>query len=195
MTTPRWIGLTGRAGSGKSFVGSRIAAAGSHTALHFAWELRHELQDILGVENAPGLWTKPTSPEVRWLLQQYGTNYRRSQNTNYWSDKAMERAEALDRPIVFDDVRFTNEAAAIQKHGGLIVRVLAPIETRKKRLGTLPPEHPSETDMDKFSVDMHITSTEDNLAFEGQLSRILVEATYDESSYLQAIAESLEGRS
>lgn len=197
MKTPRWIGLTGRAGSGKTYVAHSLAMAGAHYVEHFAASLRLELEDVLaeGAHLAP-LWTKPTSPEVRWILQQYGTNFRRAQDPDYWVDTTLARVEQTfshirQDSVVFDDVRFPNEARAISRRGGLIVRVQAPAEVREARLGELPPEHDSETAMDDYAVDMHITSTEDNLAFEGQVNRVLVEATYDSGVFLQAIADSM----
>ncbi len=196
MRTPRWIGLTGRAGAGKTYVADKLTLAGSHYQVKFAYALRDEIEQKLGVE-IPRLWEKPTSPEVRRLLQWWGTDWRRSEDPDYWVKRTMREAdEAATNPhlpdaIIFDDVRFPNEARAVQKRGGLIVRVLAPVEVRAARLGQLPLKHDSETAMDDYPVDMHITSTEENLAFDGQLNRILVEATYDQGTFLQSIAESL----
>ena len=207
--TPRWVGLTGRAGSGKSFVADQIEKAGKHYRHKFAYALREEIESVLGVDDAPALWQKPTSPEVRWILQQYGTNYRRAQDPDYWVKQTLDAvkrdrdrwaksfsAAFLENFVptapVFDDVRFPNEADAIRKEGGLLVRVLAPVEIRAERLGQIPDEHPTETAMDDYPVDMHITSTKENLAFGGQLTRILVNATYDDGLFVQAIQASLE---
>jgi hypothetical protein len=196
MRTPRWIGLTGYAGSGKSYVAQKIIDHGSHFRQRFAYALRDEIEQSLGVE-VPRLWEKPTTPEIRRLLQWWGTDWRRQEDEDYWVKKTLAEAdEMLTNPhidrasVVFDDVRFPNEARAVQRRGGLIVRVLAPPEVREARIGKVEP-HASETAMDNFPVDMHITSTEENLAFEGQLNRILVEATYDQGMFLRSIAESL----
>ena len=206
----RIIGLTGRAGAGKDFVcGALAGMAGIRMdgqnpklgvlRMSFADTLRFEIEDILnGGDELPVLWKKPYADEVRRLLQWWGTDLRRKDDPDYWVKRTMERLEKTqilpaftDAIPVFTDVRFPNEANAIRAKGGLIVRVLAPIETREKRLGTLPPEHASETAMDDYYADMHITSTEENEAFKGQVRGVLVEATLEDVDFLKAISESL----
>lgn len=193
---PSMIGLSGRAGAGKSYVAWSLLRMLNYWAIRgsFAAELRWEIEAALGLDqSASVLWAKPTSPEVRRLLQWWGTDFRRAEDPDYWVKKAMARYEKAPLPVVFDDVRFPNEADAIRANGGLLVRVLAPIEVREQRLGTLPPEHASETAMDYYPVDMHITSTEENPVFQGQLTRIVFEATVDKA--MEAIRESLDRRS
>lgn len=187
---PRLIGLTGRAGAGKTYVAESLAIATDHAYMpaSFAMTLRYEIEDELE-RSLDVLFRKPTKESVRRLLQWWGTDYRRAQDENYWVNKAFEYYDD-DQDLVFDDVRFPNEAEAIRERGGLVVRVLAPIDIREKRLGTLPPEHASETAMDEWPVDMHITSTEDNPVFEGQLMRILFEATVDDA--MRAVQRSLD---
>lgn len=192
---PKLIGLCGRAGSGKSYVADQIVARTDYkyAPASFAAALRWEIEEVLGSKGGlPALWDKPTSEPVRFILQKYGTDFRRAQDPDYWVKKAFEIYEKNNMSLVFQDVRFPNEAQAIRDRGGLVVRVLAPIELREKRLGTLPPDHASETSLDDWPVDMHITSTEENPVFDGQLTRILIEATVDEA--LIAIKESLDAR-
>jgi len=54
----------------------------------------------------------PREPRTtRWILQQWGTEYRRAQDPDYWLPPVEEFIAAHpDRPIVIGDVRFDNEA-------------------------------------------------------------------------------------
>lgn len=55
-------------------------------------------------------WDKPKTPELRKLLQLWGTEFRRSQNPDYWVDKVI-LASAKSTDFVLDDPRFENEFA------------------------------------------------------------------------------------
>jgi len=63
------------------------------------------------------------NPEVRRLLQVFGTEVGRNLfGENFWIDQAFKRAEEYER-VVFSDVRFPNEARAIQQRGGDLWRI------------------------------------------------------------------------
>lgn len=70
----------------------------------------------------------PRSP--RWILQRWGTEYRRSQCLTYWIDQMddyAERAWDADLPgIVIPDCRFDNEAEWVTKNNGRIVEIVRP---------------------------------------------------------------------
>src|SRR6056297_526802 len=70
-----------------------------------------------------------TTLSVRRILQWWGTEYRRAQDPDYWT-KAWEAAlaELPDRNahILVDDVRFRNEVDAVQRNGGVLIRVERP---------------------------------------------------------------------
>lgn len=191
------IGLTGRAGAGKSFIAGELAGIGKNPEIvSFASGLREEIEEVLGAGRIKALWQKPTSPEIRFILQKYGTDYRRAQDTDYWVKKAMEKAinfNQLARTVIFDDVRFPNEADAIKAEGGFVVRVEASSFLREKRLGKLPEEHASETAMDNYAVDYVIAGAPSN-AHDTALRNIMVEATIGDINFLEAIHESLTNR-
>ncbi len=90
--------------------------------------------------------TKP--PLMRALMQNYGTEVRRGDNPDYWTDRWKESAGQLidGTNIVVDDVRFLNEAAAVREMGGIIVRLVRPDITSG---GT----HTSETEQLSIEVD------------------------------------------
>jgi len=149
------IGLTGYAGAGKDYVCDLLVEDYDAVRVAFADGVRLEIEDVLSPgtfsshdHKLPAVWAKPYSPEVRKLLQWWGTEYRRAENEDYWVDKGVgriQRAGARFNLIVVTDVRFVNEAKAIQGLGGIVLEVAADQAIRARRLGgSLPPAHASE---------------------------------------------------
>jgi hypothetical protein len=163
------IGLTGFAGSGKDFTHKAIEKffqEDDRTWVYrvaLADELRQEIEDLFTVDGRylPAVWEKPYSDGVRWILQHYGTEFRRAQDEDYWSNKAAITIGAFDQPgqiVVVTDVRFANEADMIHGLGGIVVEVQAPAGVRAGRLGgALPPAHASE--VIDFETDAVIRNT------------------------------------
>lgn len=161
------IGLTGRAGAGKDYTYKWLADQG-YRVLRFAWadNLKREVEAVLADNmHLPALWNKPYPPEVRALLQWWGTDLRRSEDPQYWINKMkgqlspfIEGGHSEDQAAVITDVRFPNEADAVRDLGGTIIRIWAPTNVRKERLGKLPPEHASELSMDKIVPDITLLS-------------------------------------
>lgn len=172
----KYLGLCGMAGSGKDYTREWLCDNSKHKVIRvaFADGVREEVTEILGIANPTRLFTKPYRKEVRWLLQQWGTELRRAEDPNHWVDYGMAKAERMaseflqrmrvtdtedkrDLLIVFTDVRFENEAAAITAKGGMVLEVRANVGLRQHRLGgTLPPDHASE-EMD-FFVDGYVSN-------------------------------------
>jgi hypothetical protein len=84
---------------------------------------RNRLRDIVDAYGWQG--AKDTYPEVRRTLQALGAGVRQLSPT-LWVDLAMLKAAASDKPVVFDDVRYPNEAEAIKKAGGIVVLINRP---------------------------------------------------------------------
>jgi hypothetical protein len=103
----------------------------------------------------------------RVLLQYYGTEYRRAQDSNYWADKGLRKCRG-DGLFVIDDVRFQNEAAAVIAAGGILIRVERP------GVYCSTPNHPSETDLDQWT-DWHaiINNDLDLAVYRGDVRRVL----------------------
>jgi hypothetical protein len=76
---------------------------------------------MLGWVNANKEWLRP-------LLQWWGTDYRRSQDVNYWVDQGLKEMQALPPhvSVVSDDTRFENEYRALKMHGFTVVRIERP---------------------------------------------------------------------
>jgi hypothetical protein len=95
---------------------------------------------------------------TRWAMQSLGTEWgRECIDPNLWTTSTIRRA--FNYPlVVISDVRFPNEAAAIQAVGGRVVRIARP--------GQIAADHPSE----KFvnSLDANITIQNDGTLAELQ---------------------------
>ena len=169
-------GLTGYKQSGKSEAAKHLANKG-FTRLNFKDALVAELKD-----NFPDLLhqiadvqlygdvisvAKPKvtvdwlfeekPPLMRALMQNYGTDVRRKDDPNYWV-KQWEYAYADLHPtdVVVDDVRFLNEAEAIRKMGGKIIRI---VRSDIQNGGS----HVSETEQDQIVPDYTIEVAEGDL--------------------------------
>jgi hypothetical protein len=193
----RWVGICGRAGAGKDHLLQEMRELDRRfTRVSFADQLREEIDSFLRPADGELFWRKPYPPEIRGLLQWWGTNLRREDDSEYWVKRAEQQAKEMQFTFpVFTDVRFPNEANMIRRNGGIIVRVMAPPEVREARLGTLPPEHASETSMDDYPVDMHVTSTEENDTYPSQVARVVTEAAFDEEAFLLGVSNALRNRS
>jgi hypothetical protein len=128
----RWsvelIGLCGPKGVGKT----TFAKLQEATVLSFASPIKRMLKQIL----PPGDWLGekkedqlPDFPEgitPRVMLQSLGTAWGRNLDSDIWVIPAMREAEyfmRMDGRVIFDDVRFANEAVAIRQAGGKVYRV------------------------------------------------------------------------
>lgn len=177
------VGLTGKKGSGKDAAASALVAEG-WVRLAYGDPLKQEVADAfcvapeifhdrelketplaslalanckdMGFVSAMG-WDKdphqPRSP--RWVMQQWGTDYRRKQDGNYWVARTVQEVRLLleyGRSVVVTDVRFYNEATALLELGGSIVKVVRPNNPYEE--GT--DGHASETEMDSFSAAVEL---------------------------------------
>jgi hypothetical protein len=133
--TSKKIGLAGKSGSGKDVVADYICERYNYKKIAVADAIRDEAADFLKstiggtiyslnesfeqVVDAfvEAVWAKPTTPEIRVLLQWWGTEFRRSQDNNYWVKRLAERLDNEDC-IVVSDVRTPDEIDAIHQAGG-----------------------------------------------------------------------------
>lgn len=104
-------------------------------------EYIEQMEKELGLSIVP---RGKTAHSPRELLQQFGTEYVRSVDSDYWVKSTMQSVRDNARDVVLSDVRFANEADAIRNAGGVVVQIVR--DGRKD-----PITHASE-DID-FTVD------------------------------------------
>lgn len=97
-------------------------------------------------------------PEIRNFLQRLGTEAGRNiLGEDFWADLAMKRSSGYGR-VVLADCRFQNEAHAIRRRAGHVIRIERPgVEAAN--------DHPSEHDLDgfPFSEVVHNNGTIEDL--------------------------------
>jgi hypothetical protein len=147
----RLIGLTGSMGSGKSTVAALINGKANRVVHTFKFaQALYDMQEF--IYRRAGM----TPVKDRKLLQWLGTDWGRSIDPSIWINiwkkdvsKALE--DSPTSLIVCDDVRFDNEAEAVQAMGGIVVRVDASPEVRGNRIALINTGHASENGInDKF---------------------------------------------
>jgi hypothetical protein len=165
------IGLSGYAQSGKDTVAELLCLNYGFKRISFALPMRDAIYTlnplvegtnrIVDLVDEYGWDVAKANPEVRRLLQVFGTEVGRNLfGETFWIDQAFKRAEEYER-VVFSDVRFPNEATAIQQRGGDVWRINrhnhAPVNGHKS-------EH--AMDMFMFKHVLYNDGTIDDLADE-----------------------------
>jgi dephospho-CoA kinase len=139
------IGLSGYAQSGKDTVAELLCLNYGYTRMSFAQPMRDAIYTlnpivfnlnsrVADLVDEYGWDVAKANPEVRRLLQVFGTDVGRKQfGDNFWVQQAFDKLESTK--IVFSDVRFPNEANEIIQYGGQVWRVNrhnhAPVNTHK----------------------------------------------------------------
>lgn len=110
------------------------------------------------------------------LLQWWGTDYRREQDTDYWVKKMFaDMSVNLDVALI-TDVRFPNEAQGIKQRGGYNVNVARLHEDGRCYYSSdRSPSHPSETALDNFNWDFRLINSAGHSALLGEQAITLVE--------------------
>lgn len=113
------------------------------------------LQKVIDTYGWDGYKDTPYNPEIRRLIQTLGTDCGRGLlGENVWVNATINRikVDSSRKNWVIQDVRFPNEAKAIQILGGRIIRV------NREGVGPVN-DHPSETALDDWDFDAIITNT------------------------------------
>jgi hypothetical protein len=164
---PNLIGLWSPImGSGKTTFANYLVEDHRYKRLSFASTLKDMTATFLegmglSPQAARGLIQDPELKErpllaiggktPRFLMQTLGTEWgRECIGENIWVDLALARArkELAYQSVVFDDVRFPNEAKAIRAAGGEVFRIIRP-DAKASTFAT----HASEGGLDDFEFD------------------------------------------
>ncbi len=145
------LAFTGYARSGKDTAAAYLQGLG-FTVFHFADPLKEAARAIFGFSERQlyGDLKEVVDPywgfSPREALQRFGTEAMRDHfDQNIWVKALLRRITTHAGPIAIADIRFPNEAAAIELLGGLIVRV--------RRPGVGPMNgHASETALDNWDA-------------------------------------------
>lgn len=163
---PPIIGFTGQATAGKTLSATIVSSHfGGYVRMSFADPIRDMLlslgitrEDMSERKNQPHPLLCGRTP--RYALQKLGTEWGRDLiGGDIWASAALNRAaraHEFNDLVVFDDVRFGNEAYAIRRAGGIIIEVSRP---------GLPPrmDHASERGVTPALIShyVHATDAED----------------------------------
>lgn len=164
------IAIAGKAGSGKTTVARELTAIGSHKLVSLATPLKVKVFEAFGItKNDPG---------ARDVYLAVGTALR-NRDRRYWIDLCLEevtRTNALQRPVVIDDVRTDDEFAVLRAAGFLMVQLNCPSNVRYARIerrgddpGVVWSDHETETALDSATLhafDLCFDTTEDGCAAE-----------------------------
>lgn len=128
------IGLTGLAGSGKSTAAAYLAKEHGYTRLRFAGPLKSMMRCLgLDERHTDGDLKEVPHPVLcgrtpRHAMQTIGTEWGRDLiGPGLWVNVAEDSAHRVLEEgggVVFEDVRFDNEAEMIRRLGGIILRVV-----------------------------------------------------------------------
>lgn len=174
------IGFTGRKGSGKDTAATALTARGFHLQ-KFADPLKDMLRALLRFQGVSeetiermmeGDLKELETPFLggrspRRAMQTLGTEWGREiVNGDLWVNVAVRAAHQRER-VVFADIRFPNESAAIRNAGGCVYRI-----TR----GALTDDdaHVSERLIDELEVDGEILNDAPSAeAFRARVAELL----------------------
>lgn len=156
------IGFSGYARSGKDTASDILVERHGFTKIAFADSLRdflyaqnpivvtdegwEPLSQVIDQYGWDGYKQSNYVDSIRELIQRTGTEAgRNTMWENVWVDATMRKVIGVGN-FAFSDPRFPNEADAIRKRGGIVIRINRP--------GVGPANnHPSETSLDDYQFD------------------------------------------
>lgn len=153
----RIVGITGYKESGKSTAAKFLISNHGYIRRPFAGPLKNMLAVLgLSLTHLDGeLKEEPCDILLgvtpRRAMQTLGTEWGKDMiHPDLWVEQWRINVAKIATLVIADDLRFPNEAAALQKMGGIIVRV--------NRHGVVTSNHPSETSVDLIKPDRVITN-------------------------------------
>jgi hypothetical protein len=171
------VGIVGRKQAGKDTTADILAARFKSIGYppiraSFADSLKEEIAAATG-GNVETINRNKHLPEVRKLLQWWGTDLRREQyGKTYWTDKFLQMYTDLTGPafVYVADVRFQNEALTIRRAGGLLVRIF------RQEADKVEDTHASEVELGKIVWDLSVNNDSTIQNLEWELIRYVIPA-------------------
>lgn len=171
------IGLTGKAGAGKSTAARILSSKMGFARRPFAYPIkamlgalgvpRDHLDGNAAIKERPSLLFDGRT--LRHAMQTLGTEWGRAQfGDDFWVRMWLRGLSELG-DVVADDVRFPNEAAAIKRLGGTIIRI-----DRQGSGATVGGSHASEN-VDAVRHDYILWNDFAEADLESSLRRILAD--------------------
>lgn len=132
-----FIGFTGKKQSGKTSCAEEafniLLTKGYQPHIRgFADCLKQELANLFAT-TVEHIEKNKNKLEMRWILQRYGTEFRRAQATDYWVDEfnnsisnSIDVLPNTPHAFLIPDVRFANEYAWVKSRSGHIINVRRP---------------------------------------------------------------------
>lgn len=147
------LGISGKSGSGKDFIGREVLRPLGYRRFALAWPMKMEAVGY-GFTYADVHFTKPRA--VRDYLQKRGTEegwmkfgkFYWCQIAEAWMKTIADEYDIHD--FYFTDIRFPHEAQFIKGLGGRLIRV-EPGDRPLHLVGTSAEIHPSETALDDYT--------------------------------------------
>ncbi len=172
------IGLVGHKGHGKSVASGALKNSLGFVPLKMAGALKEMFSSMLAymgvsrdeihrmiegdLKEVPHPLLGGKTP--RYAMQTLGTEWGRDLiDKELWIRAAVMRASLFDC-VVFDDIRFHNEARAVREAGGVLIRIVRPGFS-------VDLSHPSEQEIASIACDMGLL----NDRSEDDLRRLIVE--------------------
>lgn len=182
------VGLSGYARAGKDTAAAWYVENHGYTRMSFADPIREALARINPSVEVVGLGTmgvqshlrlsenlgtngweflKEHAPEIRGMLQRLGTEVGREMfDPDFWVNYALDNAPDGSK-IVFADCRFPNEADAIRRLGGKVIRINRPGVSAVNA-------HISETALDDYAFDVIMENSGDIETLHQLMDDVLV---------------------
>ncbi|MCK9622224.1 MAG: hypothetical protein M0R47_17010 [Methylobacter sp.] len=171
------VGFAGKKQSGKSTAAQALVGIG-YVPMSFASTLRkmaHAVLTDLGMSTADIELAENNKEAIilklgvsyRWILQSLGTDWGRwCIHPDLWVMIVREKIrQSTVSKIVFDDVRFDNEAALIRSEGGIIIHVRRDPGRKSGKRDT----HASESGIAVLDDDLVIDNHGDLNEFIGEM--------------------------
>jgi hypothetical protein len=165
------IGISGKLGSGKDTVANTIKKIDpTFQTKAYAYKLKQIVSILTSCpiehtmsQEGKNSYVPEFDMTIGQMLQKLGTNVMREGfNENVWINALMIELNKIEGNYIVTDCRFKNEAEAIKKAGGILIRVerpVNPIAANSNRDLT----HPSETDLDDYAGFDHIILNDSDL--------------------------------